>query len=98
MVLTILFFNLLNHPMVGLSIYAVILFSGLIFAFENFPTIQAPMVYSTLIRIVYQYEDTFHNRIKSVFIGYGIIILCQIVVIIGVSRKADTLTFSSANI
>lgn len=98
MVLSILLFNLINHPMVGLSLFAIILFSGLIFVFENFPELQAPMSFSTLLRIVNQYEDTFHNRIRSVFIGYGIIILCQMAVIILVSRKADTPTFSSVNV
>lgn len=98
MVLTILFFNILNHPMVGVSIFAMILFSGLIFVFENFPALQAPMAYSTLNRIVLNYEDQFSSRITSVFIGYAVVIICQAGVIFGVSRKRENHTCSSSNI
>jgi hypothetical protein len=84
--------------MVGVSIFAMILFSGLIFVFENFPVLQAPMAYSTLNRIVLNYEDQFSSRITSVFIGYAVVIICQAGVIFGVSRKRENHTCSSSNI
>lgn len=96
MVLTILLFSLLGYPAIGVSVFAVILFSGLIFVFENYPGLQPPMTFSTLIRIVSQHEKAYDKRIASVFAGYTGLVVCQILAIVKVAQKADVPTHSLA--
>lgn len=96
MVLSILFFSLLGYPSVGVSVYGVILFSGLIFVFENFPRFQPPMTFSTLGRIVTGYENTFQQRMLTVFLGYLGCILCQVLALILVAHRAEIPTYSIA--
>lgn len=96
MVLSILFFSLLGYPAIGVSIFAVILFSGLIFVFENFPQFQPPMTFSTLIRIVSKHENAYDMRITTVFAGYAGLVACQILAIIKVVQRADIPTHSLA--
>ena len=94
MVLTILFFSVIGHPSIGVSIFAVILFSGLIFVFENFPNFQPPMTFSTLVRIVSKHEGTYAERLSRVFIGYIGLIVGQVFAMVLVSRRVDIPTYS----
>lgn len=90
MSLTILICSLLHIPAVGLALYSVILFSGLIFVFENFPGIVTPMTFSTLMRITANHQSNEYERLIVVFIGYAILIVCQITSVFLIVKRTDT--------
>jgi hypothetical protein len=91
---SVLFFNLLGHPTIGLSLNAIILFSGMIFVFEDFPALKSPMIFTMLTRIVSGYEDCYFQRLTAVLIGYGLVLLCQMLLILWVVKKRDIAAYS----
>lgn len=94
MALTILLFSLLGKPTAGITLFAVILFSSLIFTFELIPEFEPPTKFFTLMKIGYQYEEQYSQRLLRVFAGYGVIIVGLVTVIILVARKMDMPTYS----
>ena len=64
---SVLFFNLLGNPTIGLSLNALILFAGMLFVFEDFPALCSPMVFATLSRLVpvsYTHLDVYKRQVK----------------------------------
>lgn len=94
MVLTVLLFSLLGIPSVGVSLYAIILFSSLTFTFENFQDFEPPMTFSTLSRIGSGYEDAYIGRLTCVFVTYGLIIIALTIIILLVARRMDIPTYA----
>ena len=86
---SVLFFNLLGHPTIGLSLNALILFAGMIFVFEDFPALCSPMVFATLSRLVQGYEDCYWQRITAVCVGYVLVLLCQVLLILWAAHRRD---------
>ncbi len=94
MILTQLLFSLLGKPAIGTSIYSVVLFSSIIFYFESFIGFEPPMTFTTLLKIVYQYEDVYQNRLITVFSCYGAIIVALISAIMFIAKRMDTPIYS----
>lgn len=94
MAMTVLFFSLIRIPALGSSLYAIILFSGIIFMYENIPGLEPPMTFSTLMRIGYTYEDAFVQRLRNAFVVYGSLALTQIAAVLLVARRMDIPTYS----
>ncbi|MEF9878761.1 MAG: hypothetical protein RR505_10535 [Raoultibacter sp.] len=94
MSLTVLFFSLLGLPAIGPSLYAFVLFSSIIFMFENIPGFQPPMTFTTLMRIGYNYEDVFTQRLQTVFSIYGAFVVIQIIGILFVAHRMNIPTYA----
>lgn len=97
MSLAILLFSLLGFPALGPSIYAFILFSSIIFMFENIPGFQPPMTFSTLMKIGYNYEDVFKQRLQTVFSVYGALTAIQIICISLIAHRMDIPLYALSN-
>ncbi len=94
MVLIILFFSLLGAPIIGLVLYSTILFSSVIVLFEDLPGFFMPMQYSTLLKMVYGYEDQFQARLLTVFGVYAALIGMLMAGIFVAAKHAELPTYA----
>ncbi|MEA4929473.1 MAG: hypothetical protein VB104_12460, partial [Candidatus Limiplasma sp.] len=94
MMLIILFFSLLGAPIIGLALYSTILFSSVIVLFEDLPGFFMPMQYSTLLKMVYGYEDQFQARLLTVFGVYAALIGMLMAGIFVAAKHAELPTYS----
>lgn len=96
MVLIILFSSLLGAPIIGLALYSTILFSSVIVLFEDLPGFFMPMQFSTLLKIVYGFEDQFQARLLTT-IGVYILLIGMLMAGIFVAAKHAELPTYSQN-
>ncbi|MEA4929105.1 MAG: hypothetical protein VB104_10585, partial [Candidatus Limiplasma sp.] len=94
MVLIILFFSLLGAPIIGLALYSTILFSSVIVLFEDLPGFFMPMQYSTLLKIVYGFEDQLQARLLTTFGVYVALIGILMAGVFVTAKHAELPTYA----
>lgn len=88
MVLFVLLLSMMRKPVIGISLYVILLLANLIFLVEAMDGIPTPVQLSTVSGIFRVFEDE-KGGLQTTFIGYGIYVFLLTSLLFPVSRKQE---------